>query len=157
MAYPGTFSLRVSTLLDVLDDLVRSAHRHGFKRILIVNGHGGNDPARVHLYEVASDLPDLRLAWYSWWQSPSVQSVAMKYELKSSHANWMESFPFTRVSDLPAEAKVPPHVPGLLGASEARRVYGDGTFGGAYQAEPHILEEIFSAALGDILALLRFE
>jgi creatinine amidohydrolase len=157
MAYPGTFSLRVSTLLAVLDDLVRSAYRHGFKRILVMNGHGGNDPARVHLYEVASDLPDMRLAWYSWWQSPSVQSIAIKYELKPGHANWMEAFPFTWVSDLPAGTKLPPHVPGLLGADEARQVYGDGTFGGAYQADPAVMDEVFAAALGDILALLRFE
>lgn len=38
--YPGTFSLRVSTLIDLVEDLVRSAYGHGFRRILILNGHG---------------------------------------------------------------------------------------------------------------------
>ena len=34
LAYPGTLSLRVSTLLSVVEDLVRSAYRQGFRRIL---------------------------------------------------------------------------------------------------------------------------
>jgi creatinine amidohydrolase len=62
MGYPGTLSLRASTLLDLIEDLVRSAYRHGFRRMLILNGHGGNDAARARLYEVAGDFPDLRLA-----------------------------------------------------------------------------------------------
>jgi len=157
LAYPGTFSLRVSTLLDVVEDLVRSAHRHGFRRILILNGHGGNDAARGRLFEIATELSDLRLAWYAWWQSHSAEQVALKYELKPSHASWMEAFPFTRVSDLPEGVKTPPHVPGLMGASEARQVYGDGMFGGAYKADPVVMDELFAAALEDVLTLLRFE
>ena len=157
LAYPGTFSLRVSTLLDVVEDLVRSAHRHGFRRILILNGHGGNDAARGRLFEIATELSDLRLAWYAWWQSHSTEQVALKYELKPSHASWMEAFPFTRVSDLPEGVKTPPHVPGLMGASEARQVYGDGMFGGAYKADPVVMDELFAAALEDVLTLLRFE
>jgi creatinine amidohydrolase len=35
MDYPGTMSLRASTFLEIVEDLVRSAHHHGFKRILI--------------------------------------------------------------------------------------------------------------------------
>lgn len=157
MAYPGTLSLRISTLLDLVEDLVRSAYRHGFRRILILNGHGGNDPARGRLYELSETLPGLRLAWYSWWQSRSVVSVAQKYELKPAHANWLEAFPFTQVGDLPPGEKAPPYVPGLIGAQEARQVYGDGSFGGPYQATVEIMDEVFAAALQDVLQLLRFE
>lgn len=157
MGYPGTLSLRASTLLDLVEDLVRSAYRHGFRRLLILNGHGGNDAARARLYELASELPELRLAWYAWWQSHSVQQVAMQHELKPSHANWLEAFSFTRVSELPPGEKPPPRVPGLMGADEARRVYGDGVFGGPYQADESVMQEVFAAALQDVLTLLRFE
>ncbi len=157
LAYPGTLSLRVSTLLSVVEDLVRSAYRQGFRRILILNGHGGNDPARVQLYEVATDLPDLRLVWYVWWQSHSFQAFAEKHSLRPGHANWMEAFSFNRVAELDKGEKVPPYVPGLLGADEARRVYGDGSFGGAYQAGLPLMDELFGVILADILALLRFE
>ncbi len=157
LAYPGTLSLRVSTLLSVVEDLVRSAYRQGFRRILILNGHGGNDPARVQLYEVATDLPDLRLVWYVWWQSHTFQAFAEGHGLRPGHANWMEAFPFTRVAELEEGEKVPPYVPGLLGADEARRVYGDGSFGGAYQASQPLMDELFGVILADILALLRFD
>ncbi len=154
--YPGTLSLRVSTLLDLAEDLVRSAYRHGFRRILALNGHGGNDAARARLYEVSNDLPGLRLAWYAWWQSRSVLEAAQKHELRSFHGGWIEAFPFTRVADLPPGEKTPPEIPGLMGAEEARRVYGDGVFGGRYAVDQCIMDEVFSAALQDILALLRF-
>src|SRR5512137_3073760 len=57
--YPGSFSLRVTTLLDIVEDLVRSAYHQGFRRILVLNGHGGNDPAWARLYEIANTLPEL--------------------------------------------------------------------------------------------------
>jgi creatinine amidohydrolase len=157
LAYPGTFSLKVSTLLNVVEDLIRSAYRHGFHRILILNGHGGNDPVRGRLYEIASELKDLRLVWYAWWQSHSAEAIARRYELKPGHANWTEAFPFTRVSELPEIEKTPPRVPGLLGADEARRIYGDGVFGGPYQVDQKIMDELFASLLKDVLTLLSFE
>ena len=49
LAYPGTISLRITTLLDLVEDLLRSVYRHGFRRVLFLNGHGGNDPIRARL------------------------------------------------------------------------------------------------------------
>ena len=155
--YPGTLSLRVSTLLDVVEDVVRSAHRHGFKRILVLNGHGGNDGARARLYEVANTLPDLQLAWYAWWTAHSVSEVAQKHDLKPSHASWLEAFPFTKTTQNPSGSKIPPRVPGLLDAAQARQVYGDGSFGGPYEVDPAIMDAIFQAALADVLQYLKFE
>lgn len=155
--YPGTLSLSVPTLLSVVEDLVRSAHRHGFRRFLMMNGHSGNDPVRVHLYEVANDLPEIKLAWYTWWQSHSVEAVAVKHGLKSYHAGWIEAFPFTRVGELPSGEKIPPRIPGLLDASTARQTYGNGVFGGPYSVDENIMQEIFEAAYQDVLHLLRFE
>jgi creatinine amidohydrolase len=157
MDYPGTLSLRVSTFLDIVEDIVRSARHHGFKRILILNGHGGNDPARSRLYEVTNTIPDLQIAWYSWWQSPSIETVAQKYGLRSYHAAWIEAFQFTRVGDLPNGEKIPPRIPGLVNAKIARELYQDGVFGGPYQVDDKIMAEIFAAALEDILQLIKFE
>ena len=155
--YPGSFALRATTLLDLVEDIVRSAYHQGFRRMLFINGHGGNDPARARLYEVANTLPHLQLAWYAWWQSRSVETVAMNHGLRSSHASWIEAFNFTRVGDLPEGEKVPPRIPGLLNSKIARELYQDGVFGGPYQVEESIMTEIFSAALEDILQLLKFE
>lgn len=40
--FPGTISLSGSTLLKLLEEVCDEVHRNGFKRILILNGHGGN-------------------------------------------------------------------------------------------------------------------
>jgi len=42
MRFPGSISLRAETLMAVADDVVASLVTHGFRKILIVNGHGGN-------------------------------------------------------------------------------------------------------------------
>ena len=155
--YPGSFSLRVTTLLDLVEDLVRSAYQQGFRRILILNGHGGNDPVRARLYELANTLPQLQLAWYAWWQAHSVEIVAVKYGLRSFHAAWIEAFPFTLIGSLPDGEKIPPRIPGLVNAKVARELYQDGVFGGPYQVDDAIMSEVFTAALDDILQLLKFE
>lgn len=157
LAYPGTLSLRATTMMDLVEDIMRCAYDQGFRRLLILNGHGGNEPARARIYEVMNRLSDLRLNWYAWWQSHSVQSVAMKYELKSYHAGWIEAFPFTQVSELPKGSKIPPYVPGMMDAKLARQIYGDGVFGGPYQVDRTIMDEVFEAALQDVLQLLKFE
>jgi len=155
--YPGTLSLRISTLLDMVEDVIRSAYRQGFRKILILNGHGGNDPVRARLYELMNQLEDTRIAWYSWWLSHSVLELAQKYDLKPSHANWLEAFAFTRVAELPQGAKTPPNIPGLIGAAEARRVFGDGSFGGPYNVQEIVMEELFKTALEDVLRLVKFD
>ena len=156
LTYPGTLSLRSSTLLDLAEDLVRSAYGQGFRRMLVLNGHGGNDGARGRLVEVGNALPGLRLAWYAWWQSNSVKALAQKYQLEPTHASWMEAFPFTRVADLPDGEKAPPSFTGLLNAEQTRAAYGDGVFGGAYQASDTVMQELFHACLEDVLYLLQF-
>jgi len=157
LAYPGTISLRITTLMDVVEDVLRSVYRHGFRRLLILNGHGGNDPIRARLYELQNELVGLQIVWYAWWQSHSVEQAVVKHGLKLAHANWLEAFSFTRVADLPEGEKIPPRIPGLMGADQARQVYGDGVFGGPYAVDESIMNEIFEVALGDVLHYLRFE
>jgi len=156
LQYPGTISLRTSTLLAVSEDLVRSAYGHGFRRLLVLNGHGGNSPAQSRLFELVNELPGLQVAWYSWWQSHSVEELARRHRLKPSHASWMEAFAFTRVSELPEGEKTPPAYRGLLSAAQMRQVMGDGVFGGAYQADEAIMQELFAVCLQDVLHLLDF-
>ena len=157
LTYPGTLSLRLGTLMDALEDILRSAYGQGFRRILVLNGHGGNNGVKARLVELANELTGLQLQWYAWWQAHSVEAVALRHAIKPSHANWLEAFPFTVVADLPEGDKVPPTVPSdLMDARTAREVYGDGSFGGKYRVSEGIMQEIFAASLADILQLLRF-
>ena len=158
LTYPGTLSFRLSTLMDAVEDIIRSAYGQGFKRIFILNGHGGNSGLKARLTELTNELPELKMQWYAWWMAHSVEEVAIRHELKPSHANWLEAFPFTIVTDLPQGEKTPPRVPSdIIDAQTAREIYGDGSFGGLYRASQATMQEIFDAALQDILQLLKFE
>ena len=42
MHFPGTISAKPGSWLSIIFDLVESILRHGIKKILILNGHGGN-------------------------------------------------------------------------------------------------------------------
>jgi creatinine amidohydrolase len=42
MVHPGTLSLSPGAFLAVLDDLIDSVVRAGFRNVLVLNGHGGN-------------------------------------------------------------------------------------------------------------------
>jgi len=158
LAYPGTISLRLGTLLDAVEDIVRSAYGQGFRRILVLNGHGGNNGAKIRLTELANELAGLQVQWYAWWMAHSVEEVAIRHDIKPNHANWLEAFSFTIVSDLPEGEKVPPVVPSdVMDAKTAREIYGDGSFGGRYRVPEEAMQEIFDAALADILQMLKFE
>lgn len=76
LSFPGTLSLQPSTLIAVLEDLFRSLYRHGFRRALVVNGHGGNSAALDSaLHQIADELPDLRAKIFQWWTDPESYSV----------------------------------------------------------------------------------
>lgn len=155
--FPGTISFRVQTLLNAVEDIVRSVYHQGFRRILIVNGHGGNDPAKVSLGELTNELRDLKLAWYNWWKAPSVQAVAQSHGLTAYHASWLEAFPFLRTSIMPEGEKPPFETSQVMSSDRVRQALGDGVYGGAYKASDAVMEEVFLAALTDILELLKFD
>ncbi len=76
LGFAGTLSLKPTTLIAVLKDLLASAARHGFRRILVLNGHGGNvAAANAAFAESMHELPMLRIAFYSWWEPPEVQAL----------------------------------------------------------------------------------
>ncbi|MFL7871056.1 MAG: creatininase family protein [Anaerolineales bacterium] len=156
--YPGTLSFSVRTMISAVEDMVRSAYRQGFRRILVLNGHGGNSAARQHLSAINNDLPSLKMSWYDWWMSHSVEEIAQKHNIKPAHANWLEAFSFTIVGELPDGSKTPPKVPSaIMAAGTMREVYGDGSFGGPYRVDDAIMQEVLNAALEDILLMLKFE
>lgn len=66
LMYPGTISLRVQTVMAVLTDVCESIVHHGFERILILSGHGGNrDTIGAAALELRHRLQ--RLIWARCW------------------------------------------------------------------------------------------
>jgi len=86
LGFPGSASLRPSTLIAVVGDIVKSFARHGFDRFFFINGHGGNVPsvqaAFSEIYAERSfaadggNRPPVRCEVRNWWQIKSVIAIA---------------------------------------------------------------------------------
>ena len=96
MAYPGTISLSADTYLRIITDILDSLKRTGFRRILFVNGHGGNTPARLPRSSgwAQSRMP---VKFHNWWNAPRTFEKVKEIDPVASHASWMENFPWTRL------------------------------------------------------------
>ncbi len=102
-AYPGTISLSAETFLRLMREVIECLRAQGFKRILIVNGHGGNKIGEV-LIEIANARPGLKL--------------------EPGHANRMENFRFTRVAETPDGVKPRVTLPAVADAAATDRMAG---------------------------------
>lgn len=57
--FPGTMSAAPRTYLDLLKEMARNFLKHGFRRIVFLNGHGGNMvPAQQALFELRQETRD---------------------------------------------------------------------------------------------------
>ena len=136
-AFPGSVSLRVETYLRVIRDILDNLAHSGFRRILIVNGHGGNVAAQSYLTEWMADHPGLQVKYHNWWNAPLTQAKQDTFDPLASHASWMENYPWTRLADvvLPKDQKslLDAAQYRMLGPQAFREKLGDGNFGGYYQ------------------------
>jgi creatinine amidohydrolase len=95
LGFAGTVSLQPSTLLAVLHDVVLSLARHGFERIFVINGHGGNIAtaraafAQAHGSVAARGLPvaeRLRCQLANWFMAgPVLQEARSLYGEREGH------------------------------------------------------------------------
>ena len=157
-AFPGTVSLRVGTYVAVMGDILDSIAGHGFRRILIVNGHGGNAPAQSLAVEWMAGHPQTRIKWHNWWNAPRTWAKVLEVDPVASHASWMENFPWTRLAGVgvPATQKEMCDVNHLrqLNPDEVRAYLVDGNYGGRYQRGDEEMLSIWQAGVEETRALL---
>lgn len=79
LAFPGTLALRPTTLIAVLEDIFRSLYCHGFRRVLVVNGHGGNTASLTSAVQmVTQDCAGLRVKTFEWWTDAESYRVVIE-------------------------------------------------------------------------------
>jgi creatinine amidohydrolase len=96
-AFPGTISLRPSTLIQVVRDYITCLAKVGFNKFFFINGHGGNIATlKAAFAETYSHLADLNIPnahlvqcqVANWYLCPSVRKLAEEFygNQEGSHA-----------------------------------------------------------------------
>lgn len=158
-AYPGSISLRISTLLAVAEDIFESLARVGFRRLLVVNGHGGNAPVGAFVQEYLLRRPEMQIIFHDWWRAPQTMAQVLATDTVYGHASWMENFPWTRLPGvaMPQDAKPPVNMARLrtLGAAAVREGLGDGNYAGRYQRSDNEMLAIWDAGVKETREVLE--
>lgn len=142
MDFPGSMTFKPSTLLAVVRDCLLSLVRHGFERVLVVNGHGGNVATLNAAFaetqmelDLKSPRPGLRTRLLNWWELPEIDrlSVEMFGDAVGAHATPPEVavtwalFPET-ADPRPLSPRLAPRA-AFHGAADFRARFPDGRIG----------------------------
>ena len=158
-AYPGSPTLSVETYQAVVRDLLDSLYGQGFRRFVLVNGHGGNDPGGTAGDGWQHDHPDAQVVWHNWWNGPRTWAVVQSIDSDASHASWLENFPWTRLAGVtaPPERKPMADVSGMRETDpvELRAQLGDGSFGGLYERPDDDVLRVWHAGVEEVRDLIE--
>ena len=88
---PWAMGVRPRTLMDIVGDVVRTCQRNGLRKLVVLNGHGGNTSVlQAALRELAANR-EVFVAMTEWWSlSHSIEKELMESE-ERGHACEMET------------------------------------------------------------------
>jgi creatinine amidohydrolase len=166
MGEPGTISLRLETFLALLRDVARSIWKNGFRRIILLNGHGGNihpvGAAAVKLTE--EDVWTIPLTYWqivpdelATWSETDAGSIshAGEWETSLQLALRSELVDTSRaVSDM-WETRFRPEVASFARYPERRRVTATGVIGDATRGSSEKGERLLAVLDERLEALCR--
>ena len=172
LAFPGSVTLRPSTLILVILDTVNSLVQQGFKRFYFLNGHGGNvatvNAAFSEIYAQASlgtradDNPDVRCQLRNWWEADGVAELSRSLfgDADGSHATCGEVSltQYAYPESIKTAEMNPPIAPTgpIYDAQDYRRRFPDGRIGSNPSlANPEAGKQLFDKALHGLIADYR--
>ena len=147
LAFPGTITLRPSTMIAAMLDWTNSLTRHGFEKFYWFNGHGGNVAtieaafAEIHAQRSfdaagADNRQGLKLKRVNWWEFQPVMALCQKLYPKGHglHATASEvsvtwaAYPDEARTEVDMSPKIAPL--GRFGdAEQYRAAFPDGRIG----------------------------
>jgi creatinine amidohydrolase len=102
--FAGTLSAPPRTYLDMLNALAENFIEHGFRRIVFINGHGGNDvPGRQAVFELRQkyrEREDLLLLFATYWSlgAKPHEQMANLHQQQMGHACEWETSMILRIA-----------------------------------------------------------
>ena len=166
--FPGTLSAPPRVYLDLLGGLIENAIQHGFRRIVFLNGHGGNDvPGRQAIFEARQrhrQRSDLLLLFATYWQlggKPWEQDPQIHQRQMGHACEWETSMILRLHPKLVGEVKSLEPVSSAMGFEPAARAWitkdrtQPGHLGEPHRASAEKGETLFRVFTSDVIALLE--
>lgn len=81
LGFSGTIALRPTTYINLICDVLDSLKRHGFRHVIVINGHGGNKgPFLNALAERVDEYAEMDFSFVNWWVMQGLQkNIIDKY------------------------------------------------------------------------------
>ena len=74
--YPGTIGVRPETLALVIHDIVINILDHGFRKVILISGHGANKmPCEMSFWKIWDKCPEAQLAYWNWWTEAGIDGI----------------------------------------------------------------------------------
>jgi len=172
LGFPGSVTLRPSTLIAVVRDTVQSLARHGFDRIFFVNGHGGNiatvTAAFSEIYAERSldssgrNAPAVRCKLKNWFDGPAIGKLSKELygDAEGSHATPSEvsltqyAFP-NSIKKARMSPDIAPSGP-IYDSEDYRRRFADGRIGSnPMLSTPEAGKRIYDTAVAEVAETYR--
>jgi creatinine amidohydrolase len=78
MAFKGTVSLRPDTMIMLISDIIESLVAHGFRRIVFINGHGGNiSSIKIAMERLKARMIEGCFEVISWYEMEEVRQLSI--------------------------------------------------------------------------------
>lgn len=160
-SYPGSMSLRLTTYIEVMRDLLNCLAGQGFRRIALINGHGGNSPVAGLIREwtcIPRENP-VQVLFHSWYNGPKTALVANEFSTDQMHGGWVENFPWTRIEGVTMPSDPIPVIPrdlvGGIGPDEIRILAPDGVLGGHYAFPDEAMFKVWDAGVNEVREIIE--
>lgn len=159
LAYPGSVSLRLETYINIIKDMLYCLKGQGFKRVLFVNGHGGNSPTAAFMTEWVAQNPNMTVKMHNWWNAPKTLAKVREIDNVASHASWMENFPWTRLQGVTLPDHKKPLVDfakmSVMNPQQVRDYLEEGNFGGEFQKADEIMLALWKVGVEETRAAMQ--
>lgn len=168
LGFAGSITLKPTTLIAVVQDVVQSLAKHGFDRFYFLNGHGGNIApvnsafseihAQTSMSRKLDDHRSLKCRLYNWWMGHEVGALSKKLFGKSEgmHATPSEvSLTYYAYPDAVKNVEINPRIApigAIRDAEDYRQQFPDGRIG----SDPSLAsveagKKVYEAALKDVI------
>jgi len=84
--FEGTVSVKHSTLVEFYADVMSAVFRHGFRKIVVINGHGGNTSALQEAAKISTMEGERAVIIVNWWVDLAKPVRATVLETPEGHA-----------------------------------------------------------------------